>query len=89
MFSLSVMVMGNMSERRKFSGCVLFDGRRFEALRTIRTLRALLHGDKPITSLNNACHLSDSEPGSNAGTSPLMSDLPGVQREARSHTLMW
>lgn len=40
-----------------------------------------------ITFLNNACHLSDSESGSKAGTSPLMSDLWGKVIPVR--TLMW
>lgn len=76
MFSLSVSVIGNMSERRNFSGWDLFDGQ-IPRLCEQSWSTDSLHGDKPITFLNNACHLSDSEPGFNAGTSRLMSNLWG------------
>ena len=44
-----------------------------------------------ITFLKNACHLSDSESGSKAGTSPLMSDLWGSSwgKAIPVRTVMW
>lgn len=50
-----------------------------------------LHVDKPITFLNNACHLSYSDSDHIAATSPLISDLWGAAqgKVVRVHMLMW